>query len=481
MGRFVGRERELRLLKGISESARGCLVVIKGRRRVGKSRLAQKFAEGKKIMSFAGIAPLEAITAQDQRDVFATQLAQNFGMPPFTFKDWTDAFLHISAHLENVPTVILFDEISWIASKDVTFIPKLKAWWDVIHLKYSYLTVILCGSVSIWIEKNIINSTAFFGRISLIISLEPFSLLECGMFLRQIGFKGSVYESFKILSILGGIPWYLEQIDSSQLADENIRRLCFEKNSLLLDEFDRIFHDLFNDFGSSYKKIIHVLDSGMKTMSELKQLLGLSRGGTLTLYMQNLIISGFVTKHYQWSLKTEKVSRQSLYRLSDPYIRFYIKYMEPNVLKIKQGTYQDIEINFLPGWETMMGYQVENLLLQNRPLLLKSLSINPADVVGDNPYFQTKTIRQKGCQIDYLIQTRMNNLFVCEFKFSRRELGLEIVNEVQEKIARLSAPRGFGVVPVLFHLGGVSEAVYDKRYFYRIIDISDFLEIGEEL
>ena len=59
----------------------------------------------------------------------------------------------------------------------------------------------------------------------------------------------------------------------------------------------------------------------------------------------------------------------------------------------------------------MMGYQVENLLLQNRPLLLKSLQINPADVVGDNPYYQSKTLRHKGCQIDYLIHPlRINKL-----------------------------------------------------------------------
>ncbi len=476
MGSFVGRKKELQLLEDLNRSGRARLVVIKGRRRVGKSRLAQKFAEGKQFINFTGLAPLATITAQDQRDVFASQLAQNLGLPPLTFKDWTDAFLHISHNLENVPTVLLLDEVSWIGSKDPTFLPKLKAWWDMIHQEFPYLTVILCGSVSIWIEKNIINSTAFFGRISLIIDLEPFSLAECALFLKEIGWKGSNYEAFKILSVLGGIPWYLEQINPLQMADENLKRLCFGKDSLLLDEFDRIFHDLFHQHGDIYKKIIHVLDDGMKTLNEIRQSLGLPQGGTLSTLMQNLITSGFVTQHYQWALKTEKINRQSLYRLSDLYTRFYIKYIEHNKLKIKQGTYQDIEINQLSGWETMMGYQVENLLLQNRPLLLKSLNINPADVVGDNPYCQTKTIRQKGCQIDYLIQTRTNNLFLCEFKFSRRELGSEIIGEVQEKIERFAIPRRFAVVPVLFHFGEISDVVYDKRFFYKTIDVNEFLE-----
>ena len=281
MGNFIGREKELQSLEDLGQSGRAGLVVIKGRRRVGKSRLAQKFAENKRFLNFTGLAPIDSITAQDQRDVFASQLAQNLRLPPLTFKDWADAFLHISHNLGNKSTVVLFDEISWMGSKDPTFIPKLKAWWDLNHQSHPNLIVILCGSISTWIEKNIINSIAFFGRISLTIDLEPLSLPECGLFLKQIEFKGSGYESFKILSILGGIPWYLEQINPSQMADENIKRLCFEKNSILLDEFDRIFHDLFHDSGTIYKKIIYALESGMKTVSEIRQSLKLSKGGML--------------------------------------------------------------------------------------------------------------------------------------------------------------------------------------------------------
>lgn len=480
MGIFIGREKELGLLKGLVESGRGGLVVIKGRRRIGKSRLAQKFGEGKRFISFTGLAPLPSVSAQDQRDAFATQLMQNLKLPLMRFTDWTDAFAYLLHDIKKDElTVLLFDEISWIGDQDPTFLSKFKVWWDSVHEEYPRLIVILCGSVSIWIEKNVINSTAFFGRISLIINLGPFSLSECALFLRRCGFKGSAYEVLKILSVFGGIPWYLEQINVSQMADENIKRLCFEKDSLFLEEFDRIFHDLFHEFGSIYNKVIHVLDGGMRTLSEIRQELELGRGGMLSSVMDNLVAAGFVTPHYQWSLKTEKGVRARLYRLSDQYTRFYIKYIEPNKLKIKQGTFQDVDINSLPSWEVMMGCQVENLLLQNRPLLLEALQISPADVVGDNPYYQKKTSRQKGCQIDYLVQTRTNNLFLCEFKFSRRELRAEVIEEVEEKVKRFSVPRRFGVVPVLFHFGGVAVAVYDKRYFYKIIDVNDFLEIKE--
>lgn len=74
--------------------------------------------------------------------------------PPLTFTDWMDAFSHLTKQLTNEPTVILLDEISWMGSKDTTFISKLKNWWDLELQRFPSLVVIFCGSVSTWIEKT---------------------------------------------------------------------------------------------------------------------------------------------------------------------------------------------------------------------------------------------------------------------------------------------------------------------------------------
>ena len=473
MSSFIGRKRELEKIKSLDALSFAKLVVIKGRRRVGKSRLIEESAKNKIFLDFSGLPPVEIITDQDQRDNFAKQIAQHFSLPPFSFEDWSDGFAHITRHLTQEPTVLLLDEISWIGSKDRTFVPKLKVWWDLFLRNYPNLILVFCSSISTWIENNIINSTAFFGRITLQLDLEELSIRESRELLESSGVKASSYDIFKILSITGGIPWYLKHINPQKTVDNNIKELCFEKEGLLVNEFNRIFTDLFGKSGEIYKRIIESLSKGMKTRAEILHDLQYPSSGYLSHHLESLRISGFVAKQYQWSLKTEKLGRQSLYRLSDNYLRFYLKYIAPNLPKIMQNSFEDM--GRLQGFESMMGYQVENLLLNNRSLLLEAIGIRPEDIVADNPYIQRPFDEHRGCQIDYMIQTNTHNLYVCEFKCRRKEITLEVVDQMKEKIRRLSKPKGFGVAPVLMHLGDVADAVYDSKYFYRVIDIENFL------
>lgn len=472
---FIGRKNELERLKALHKKKFPSLVVVKGRRRVGKSRLINFFASKcseNRLWDFAGLAPQDGMNDQSQRDHFARQLASILKLPPFTFQDWSDAFEHLSRHLK-AGDIVLFDEISWMGSKDPSFIPKLKAWWDKQILS---TMVVFCGSVSTWIEENILKNTAFFGRINLTIALEPLPIPDATKLLKASGFQGSDYDMFKLLSILGGIPWYLKQINSGQTADDLIKQLCFEKDSLLVLEFDRIFHDLFDGKGASYKKILDSLKDGMKTLAEVRKSIGFAHSGTLSNLVEHLITAGFVQKQNLWSFKTIKPLKQSLYRICDPYMRFYLKLIEPQRNKIDLNSFQNIQISQLPGFEAHLGFQFEQLLLQNRSLLLKAIGVNPNDIVANGPYRQSKTSIKPGCQIDYLVQTTTRNLFMCEFKFKRRELGVDIISQVQNKIHALKVPRGFAAIPVLFHIGGVSSSLATNEYFYRIIDITEFLQ-----
>jgi hypothetical protein len=136
--------------------------------------------------------------------------------------------------------------------------------------------------------------------------------------------------------------------------------------------------------------------------------------------------------------------------------------------------YQSLAL--LPGFSSILGFQFETLVLNSRHVIHKILGIN--DVVNANPYFQRKTKRQEGCQVDYLIQTRSHSLYVLEIKFSKNPIGLEVVKEVQEKIKRLKIPRGFSIRPVLVHVNGCHESVKESEYFAHIISFGDLLKVS---
>ncbi len=234
---FVGRKKELEKLNSLFLKKSASLIVIKGRRRIGKSRLIEEFAKGKKAFVLSGIAPTDDVSAQSQRDVFAKQLGTQIGLPGIQAQDWTDLFTLLAKSSRKGRVIILFDEISWMGSKDSTFLGKLKNAWDLEFQNNPELILVFCGSVSTWIEKNIISSTAFFGRISLFMTVEELPLNECSKLLDRKGFLGSAYEKFKILSVCGGVPWYLQQIQPNFNADENIKNLCFTKEGILFNEF----------------------------------------------------------------------------------------------------------------------------------------------------------------------------------------------------------------------------------------------------
>lgn len=473
---FVGRKREIESLNSLFQKKSASLVVVRGRRRIGKSKLIEEFAKDKRIFVFSGIPPEDGMTQQSQRDGFTKQLANQIGLSGIQIHDWADIFTFLAQHTKSGRVVILFDEISWMGSKDPTFLGKLKNAWDLEFQKNPNLILILCGSVSTWIEQNIISSTAFFGRISLYLTLEELPLSDCNKLLEALGFRGSVYEKFKILSVLGGIPWYLQQVRHNLNANDNIKNLCFLKDGILFNEFDLIFNDIFERRSEIYRPIVETLVNGVMEYNQISQALNYPKSGALSSYLEDLIQSGFITRDYTWNIKQGNPSKLSHFRLSDNYLRFYLKFIKPNKNKIIQNRFEDINIETFPGWRTILGLQFENLVLKNRKKIWEKLGIKPEDIVADNPFFQRRTTLTEGCQIDYLIQTRFNTLFACEFKFSTEELQMKTIHDMMDKLKDLILPRRFSSWPVLIHVNGVTESVLDEGYFTEVIDFSEFLE-----
>ena len=130
---FIGREKELSILRRFLRKNTASLLVVRGRRRIGKSRLIEEFARPFKFYTFSGIAPTSKTTAQSQRDEFSSQLAKQ-GFPHIQVRDWNDLFWLLAEKVKKGKTIILFDEISWMGSEDPDFLGKLKNTWDL-HFK----------------------------------------------------------------------------------------------------------------------------------------------------------------------------------------------------------------------------------------------------------------------------------------------------------------------------------------------------------
>lgn len=473
MPKFIGRKIELKQLKALTSKKSASFVIVTGRRRVGKSCLIAKCSQYfDHYYAFSGLPPTDHTTAKHQLDEFSRQIAREFKTAKAHYDDWSDAFWAIGERVQSAKVLLLFDEISWMGSEDPTFLGKIKNFWDMQLKNNDQLMFVVCGSASSWIEKNILSSTGFVGRISFTLTLNPLPLPDCAQFWPK---NISAFEKFKVLSVTGGIPKYLEEVLPHKSAEDNINRLCFCKGGFLVDEFERIFSDIFIRKTHYYKRIIHVLVNGAKEQSEICEALDINRHGRIPEYLNELALAGFITKDHAWNLKTGKDLIIRRYRLSDNYLRFYLKYIESNFGKIQRDTFSLKSVSSLPQWHTVMGLQFENLVLNNRHHLQHILAIRPEDIICENPYFQRKTASTLGCQIDYLIQTRFDTLYVCEIKFSKNNIGVDVIDTVQEKIDRLKRPKGFSCRPILIHVNGVTTDLIDRDYFADIINFSQLL------
>lgn len=476
MSTFIGRHSELQLLGDLLNKQSASMVVIYGRRRIGKSRLVAEFAKNSKFISFSGLFPEDNTTNQNQLNEFRGRFTHQFAKDPGFLSDWRDAFQQLAEQTRQGRVIILLDEITWMGEQDPNFLGKLKNAWDMELKNNDQLVLVLCGSVSLWIERNLLANRGFYGRISVKLRLKELPLNECNQFWAGHQEQVSDQEKFKILSVTGGIPKYLEEININQSAEENIRRLCFSRNGQLYNDYDYIFLSLMDRNSPYYSSIIKALSQGALERAELVKIIAKIDGGHLTNYLDELTISGFLSRDFTWHLNSKRMSKLSRYRLSDNYLRFYIKYILPNAPRIEKDRFENHSIASLPGWSSSMGLQIENLVLNNMRQINQLIGIFPDEIINEGPFFQRKTARNPGCQIDYLVQTKYGVLYLCEVKCSFKGIRANVINEVKEKISRLSLPKNCSVKPVLIYVGDVYEEVSDSQYFAKIINLATLFE-----
>lgn len=476
---FIGREKEMESLRSLLVKRTGSLVACRGRRRIGKSTLIEEFARinGCRFIEIDGLMPREGMTNEVQLRNFTDKLGAATNREIGSVTNWREAFGRLNQVIDDAEwTVVLLDEISWMGKYDPDFPGQLKSSWDSKLKKHDRLIVVVCGSVSAWISKNILKSAGFAGRFSRDIVLKELPISLCRRFWGAAADRIAAREILDVLSVTGGVPRYLEEIDPTLSAEENIRRLCFRRDGTLFNDFEAIFDQVFGDECEVKRSVLEILSEGPKTCSEIAAALGVGRGGSISESLDVLAESGFVAKDEGYNPETGKPARQSRYRICDNYTRFYLKYIKPHETEILADRYSVASLELLPEWNTWLGYQFENLVVNNANELFEQLHLGGIPILSAAPYMKRGKKRadgshEPGLQIDLLVQTRRS---VCVVEVKRKNAIEESVeSEVAEKLRRLPVPDGISKRTALVYEGNLAPVIRGNGFFDALISADD--------
>jgi len=475
---FIGRESELESLRLLLGKGTSSLVACRGRRRIGKSTLFKEFARRNKtdFIVIEGLGPRKGQTNADQLRNFGERLCSQTLGSHVVPETWMEAFRLLAERLdEKRKTVVLLDEISWMGRHEPDFAGLLKNGWDDVLKDRENLILVLCGSVSAWIQKNLLDSATFGGRFSRNIVLRELPLDLCLKFWRGREKRTATRDLVDVLSVTGGVPRYLEEIDPTLSADENIRRMCFSEDGPLFKDFSAIFNEVFGETTLVKADILRAPSRGPATCTDLADRLGVGRGGSLSENLKELCEAGFASKDEGLNPATLRPSKLARYRVSDNYTRFYLKYVEPHEAEIRSGRFGFSSLAALEGWQTDMGLQFENLVVNNVRRLVPHLHLEWSRVRSAAP-FELRGDRggdRKGMQIDLLVQSQGMAVLVEIKRKSRIDAG--VAAEMRRKLEAFPRKRNVSVRTALVYEGELDGSVAKSGVFDFMVPIETLL------
>ena len=229
----------------------------------------------------------------------------------------------IDASKTSTKKVIFLDEISWFDTPKSGFKAALDNFWNQYASRRTDIVLVICGSAASWIINKVINDTGgLHNRITCTIALQPFTLKETAAFL-NLKKVSLVYKDIVQLHMaIGGVPFYLNNVEAGESVPQIIQRLFFSKSAILKNEFDNLYPALFKN-SNDHIKVIKALAAKSKGLSrsEIIKASKIPSGGGLSTTLQELAACGFIKLIYP----INKVKEDILYRLIDEYSIFYLK------------------------------------------------------------------------------------------------------------------------------------------------------------
>ncbi len=354
MGKFVDRREELRWLDEHWGSNRAELLLVYGRRRVGKTRLVWEWMRGKRVFYFVA----EEVPEQRLLERLSKELAEFTGdelLAERPFTSWRQVFLYLAniARSERIGFVI--DEFQYAATTSPGLLSTLQAIWDT-RLSNTRAYMLLMGSLVSFTEGVLSARSPLYGRLTGVMKLQPLGPLETRCFVPG----WSPGDAIRLYTVFGGVPGYLAEIDPGQDLWSNVEKLVLRPNARFLDEARYLLREELREV-TRYYAVLEAIAGGATSYGEIASKSGIP-GESLSKYLRILEEMGLVKRIYP------VVGRaRARYVVADHFLRFWFRYVPRHRAAIELGLSEkvleairrDFEASLVPlTWEETLGHIV---------------------------------------------------------------------------------------------------------------------------
>ncbi len=336
---FIGREAELKFLQDKYEEKKGQLVVLYGRRRVGKTETLREFCKDKPHIFYS----CTQSTDQVQLARFSRQLLkENIPAKQYIseFADWERAFRSVlDLPYGDKKKLVIIDEFPYMCKYNKSIPSILQNLWDA-EFKDENVMIVLCGSAMSFIEKELLaEKNPLYGRATGIYKMTAMGFYDAVKFFPDYSDKDKVL----VYAILGGIPHYLRQFNPDLSVAENIKKNILTKGCVLYSEVDFLLHQELRET-PIYNSIIEAVALGSTRLSDISQKSLVEDTSKTSVYLKNLIELGIVEREFSVDSKTKEKanSNRGIYRLTDNFFRFWYAFGFANYSQLEYGDVEGI-------------------------------------------------------------------------------------------------------------------------------------------
>ncbi len=445
MKKFVNREKELKFLEKEYRKDESSLVVVYGRRRVGKTSLINEFCKDKKSLYFL------ATEEGDRQNLlsFQAMVADFTGselLQQATFDNWNAVFSVLSEYTQD-KIIITIDEFQYLGKSDAAFASVFQKVWDTI-LKDKNMMVILCGSYISMMESQTLDyNSPLYGRRTGQIKLKPIDFKHYHEFFAE---TVSHKELIDLYAVTGGVPKYIEVFNQKEDVFKSIADNILNKSSFLYDEPNFLLHREVKDVGT-YFSIIKTIAEGNRKLGQIASKLGVVQS-SLSKYLSTLIKLDILEREVPITETNPQKSKKGLYKIKDNYILFWFLFIYPNLNFIESDN-SDIVANKIAAnfYDRHVAFVYEDICIQ------KMWELSSANLFGFS-FDRVGRWWDKLSEIDIVaIDSESGNMIFGECKYIKGKVGLNILKKLEDKTGKVSYAKRGKKCFILFAVNGFTD------------------------